>query len=576
MTTHRASLRLLRIGALLALLLLTTLLGISVVQQSLVGDAPYHLLAGHQALRYGENRLNLEHPPLVKLVAALPLMAESPLAPPSTVDGVLETSLRIFDDPTRLKRVQLASRGLVLLAFGLPFLAACYFLGKEVGGPRTGAVLALVVGFALPVLPNLSILQTDTAVALGFTLTMTAALRYLKRADGWNIALLGLGSGLTLAAKFSGVLLAPSVLLCVLLAPVSWRKRLSALLGIGLVAAVVTYIPYAIANRSYDPEAGRATIHSYCQGDALIVDHCMQQHEKFLLSVERAAPNLAQWLTGLLGIGIQNDIGVYPSYAFGHLSSQGRWWYFPAVLLVKTPLVLLFASLAAGFALWKRLELSPLPSAARSVLLATAGIYLLVAMGSNYNLGVRHLMPMLPLLYLPAARWAAARPWRTVLVIGILALEALAIAPLWMSATNTWWLGRHNPTRFALSASDIEYHQNLLALSNAVDERGIDRLHVLFPLVSGRELTAYVPQAVLAEPDAPTEPGWFAVNVTAEQFLPAIPRTPPEALRGHARFLELAQTWSPLWQKIRTGEDHGYVAATFHLYYLRGEGEVAP
>jgi 4-amino-4-deoxy-L-arabinose transferase-like glycosyltransferase len=558
----------LRIGGLAALLLLAALLGTSVMQQSLVGDAPYHLLAGHQALRYGENRLNLEHPPLVKLVAALPLMAEGPLAPPTTVDGVLETSLQIFDDPARLERVRIASRTLLLLVFGLPFLTACYLLGREVGGRRTGSVLALSVGLALPVLPNLSIVQTDTAVSLGFTLTMAAALRYLKRADGWNLALLGLGLGLALASKFSGVLLAPAVVLCLLIAPLSWHRRLRALLLVSLFAGAIAYLPYSVANFDYDPVVGRATIHSYCQGEALIVDHQMQKHENFLMAVEKIDPNLAQWLTGLLGIRIQNDLGVYPSYAFGHLSSLGRWWYFPAVLLVKTPLILLLASVAAGLAFWKTKKLLPLAATAWAVLLATVGTYLLVAMTSNYNLGVRHLMPVLPLLYLPAAHWAAARKWRAALVIGVLACEALAVAPLWMSATNTWWLGEHNPTRFALSASDIEYHQNFRALAHAVDERGIDRLHLLFPLVNERELSAYLPKAVLADPNTPPEPGWYAVSVTMEQFLPTIPRTPPENLRCHARFLELVQTWKPLWQRVREGEDHGYVAATFHLYYL--------
>ena len=38
--------------------------------------------AGQQALLYGENLVNYEHPPLVKLVAALPvLISGRPLAP---------------------------------------------------------------------------------------------------------------------------------------------------------------------------------------------------------------------------------------------------------------------------------------------------------------------------------------------------------------------------------------------------------------------------------------------------------------------------------------------------------------
>ncbi len=184
------------------------------------------------------------------------------------------------------------------------------------------------------------------------------------------------------------------------------------------------------------------------------------------------------------------------------MSSRGRWWYFPAVLLIKTPLPLLAASLAALACLVRRRsggELStglgpPGYRRATALLLLTAGIYLGAAVTSTYNLGVRHLMPILPFLYLPAALWAARSRVRAAVVVGALALEALALAPLWMSATNTWWLGSWNPTRFALSGSDTD-RQNFIALKDAARSRGIETLHVLYPLLDEREPTS-------------PEPGW--------------------------------------------------------------------
>jgi len=567
--TPSASHRLLRFGAVAALLLVLGLQLTAVARQSLVGDAPYHLLAGHQALRYGRNVLNLEHPPLVKLVAALPLLGETTLAPPLTVDGVLEASLRVFDDPERLDRVRWRSRLLVLAAFGLPFLLLCFALGREAGGRGTGVVLALVMGLSISSLPYLPILQTDAAAALGFAVTVAAALRYLK-APGLVAALaLGLGLGLAIAAKHSGVLaLAPVVLAVVL----GRGRRLRDLAAAGLAALVLPWTTYAVANFDYDPAAGRDAIVRYCRGEALIVGARMEPYEAPLLAVERVAPSLAQWLTGLVGIRVQNSIGVYPTYAFGTLASEGRWWYFPAVLLVKTPLVVLAASLAAVIALGRRRRwaVPTLREPRFAVLGVTVAVYLGVALTSSYNLGVRHLLPVLPLLYLPAAWWAARRRWRAAALVGALAFEAVALAPLWMSATNTWWLGALNPTRFALSAGDADYHQNFLALAAAADRRGIGRLHVLYPLVDEKEVRAYLPTAVAVTPGSPPESGWYAVNVTAEQYLRAIPRARPEDVRGHASLAGLAAAWTPAWHEIvARGDDHGYVAATFHLYHLR-------
>ncbi len=559
MTTPRTH----RLAAAAALGLVIALQLVAVAKQSLVGDAPYHLLAGHQALRYGENRLNLEHPPLVKLVAALPLAGGSPLAPPITVERALETSLAIFDDPDRLHRTRISSRLLVLLGFGFPFLAACFFLGREAGGSSTGTALLLLTGLSISTLPNLSILQTDAAVALGFTLTVAAALRYLTAPSPARAAILGAGLGLALAAKFSGVLAVPTALLAFALARGhGWRRGLRDLALTALVAIGLVWSTYAVANRRYDPEAGRDTIGRYCRNQALIVDDKMERYEAPLVAIERVAPNLAQWLTGLAGIRIQNAAGVYPSYAFGTLSSQGRWWYFPAVLLAKTPLVVLVATLAA------LLSLRFVRNSGVVVMIFTAALYLGVAMTSNYNLGVRHLMPILPLLYLPAAWWVGRCRWRSAVVVGVLAIESLALAPLWMSATNTWWLGRYNPTRFAFSVGDAEYRQNFIALADAAAERGLDSFHVLYPQVSEREIRAYMPRAVAATPGDEVQGGtWYAVSVTLEQFLPAIPEA--RDVRGHAALAGEAEAWRPYWREIvRRGEDHGYVAATFHLYRL--------
>jgi 4-amino-4-deoxy-L-arabinose transferase-like glycosyltransferase len=562
-----------RAGALAALALVLALQWAAVTGQSLVGDAPYHLLAGHQALRYGQNLLNLEHPPLVKWVAALPLLAEAPLAAPTTVDRALETSLAIFDDPGRLHRVRLASRGVVLLVFGLPFLGACYFLGREAAGGaaglRTGAVLALFAGLSLPILPNLSILQTDTAVALGFTATAAAALAYLRRPGLSAAAAVGLGAGLALAAKFSGVAVLPTAAAAFAFARgPGWRLRLAHAGAAAAAAIALVWTTYAVANRRYDPEAGRDAIVRYCRNQALIVDDRMRPYEQPLLAVERHAPNLAQWLTGFVGIRLQNEIGVYPTYAFGVLSSQGRWWYFPALLLVKTPLVVLLASAGALFA-GRRL-----PWASRPVLLVggvTVAVYLGIAMTSNYNLGARHLLPVLPLLYLPAVCWAAERRWRSALVVGALAAEALALAPLWMSATNTWWLGPYNPTRTALSIGDAEYRQNFVALAETARRRKLEPLWVVYPGVAEKEIRAYLPDALVARPGVALEPGaWYAVSVSLEQYLPAIPRARPEDVRGYDSLVRLAEAWGPYWREIAgRGEDHGWVAGTFHLYRLR-------
>ncbi len=541
--------------------------------QSLIGDAPYHLVAGHQALRYGQNTLNLEHPPLVKLVAALPLLLEEPVAPPSRIDDALTTAHRLFDDPSQLERIRLRSRSLLFLLFGLPLLLSVDGLGRHLVSRRVGHLLSLSLALSFASLPFLSVIQTDTAVALGFVLTLWMALRFVEGPTPGAALALGAGLGLALASKFSALLLLPVVALALGLASgLSFGRRLARAALVLLPAVGLPWASYAVANHAYDSEAGRQTIRAYCQGDALVTEDRLLPWEENLLRLETLSPSLAQYATGVLGVHAQNDLGIYPTLAFGTLSTEGRWWYFPALLLLRTPWVLLLCGVAAAI---HRVLAPPRPlplpaqgpaRRARWLLAATAVIYLGVAATSSYNLGVRHLLPVLPLIYLPAVRWAARGAWTSLLLLAILATEGWLLAPLWMSATGSWWLSE-DPARLAMVSGDTEYHQNFIALERWAEEQGIDRYALLYPLLSAHEVAAYSERAVVVRPGEELDFEWVVTSILLESHLPAVETSPAEGLRGAEALRELAVAWRPLWNSARQGEDLGPVAGTFRVFH---------
>ncbi len=49
---------------------------------------------------------------------------------------------------------------------------------------------------------------------------------------------------------------------------------------------------------------------------------------------------------------------------------------------------------------------------------------------------------------------------------------------------------------------------------------------------------------------------------------PALLAASPDAVRGYDDLRRAAESWQTLWQAVRQGEDHGYVAGTFHFYRL--------
>lgn len=544
-------------------------------EQSLTGDEPYHLVAGHQMLTHGTNALNLEHPPLVKWLAALGVARDPLLASekPLTLEQVRPHWDRIFArSPVAMRAFVLRARLPVVVAIVLPLLAVSYGLGRAFAGRHEAGILLLaVVGLAIPSLPYLPLVHTDAAAGLGFALTALALLAHYRRPSPLTALAVGVSLGVALAAKFTGLFAVPAVTMVCLVAgggSLSWLRRLA----FGAIAATVALAlllgSYRLANSAYDPALGRRALRDYVHGrGALIVGERLRPWESPLLSLEEHSPALAQYLTGALGVRAQNAIGIYPSYAFGHLTSQGRWWYFPVLLAVKTPLWILLPLPLAAYSWLRKHRRGAWARPQVFVPLLLAGPFLASAMASSYNLGVRHLLPILPLLFLPVAWWGARRPARMAPILVLAILESLMLRPLWLSATNTWFLAEHNPTRLAFSAGNLAYKQNFFTLAQTARRRELDPLLLYYPGTTATEIAAYLPHARLLEPDDPLEPGWYAVGVHAEQILPAVERTSPERFFGYPNYSAIAARWLPQLRQIQErGSDHGIVAGSFHLY----------
>ena len=109
------------------------------------------------------------------------------------------------------------------------------------------------------------------------------------------------------------------------------------------------------------------------------------------------------------------------SFFLGSYSVSGFWLYFPAALLVKTPLALLAAAVATALWWGKNLDRG------RAWVLAPAAAYFLLSLTSKVQIGIRHLLPLYPFLVLAAGCGAGLlwdRGGRARLLSGGLALWA--------------------------------------------------------------------------------------------------------------------------------------------------------
>lgn len=204
---------------------------------NLLGDEGTHLASGYSYWSSRDFRLNREHPPLVKLVGALPLVLKglsteqswpiflSAPAWDTTTNHQWDfaESLLLYENggqlPENLKAARRAESIFVLT------LACCiYWLSRRLFGTLGGIISLLAAVFNPDVLAHAGLITTDMAMATFYFAAPVSLWWYLQRPAAVKLATVGLMLGLGLASKYSNLLLLPVLTIMV---AVAWKVRLA-------------------------------------------------------------------------------------------------------------------------------------------------------------------------------------------------------------------------------------------------------------------------------------------------------------------------------------------------------------
>jgi hypothetical protein len=165
---------------------------------------------------------------------------------------------------------------------------------------------------------------------------------------------------------------------------------------------------------------------------------------------------------GVLFLATRAGAG-YPVYLNGQIRPHGFRLYFPEALLVKQSLGFLTALASAIVAL---AVIRPRPRLRAAALLLPSIFYFVVAMMATYQLGIRHLLAILPLLYVLIAM-VLSRGRRVVwlmVVMLVSAVETAAVHPDYVSYFNIAAGGARQGERYLID-SNLDWGQDLWRLS---------------------------------------------------------------------------------------------------------------
>ena len=511
-------------GVMALLAVLALQLVFSVRKESLSWDEGDHIFAGYMSCKRGDFGLNPEHPPLVKMVAALPLLPMS-LNMPSVqnrnfkLEAYFDGRDFIFGNDAEkiIFRARMAAMSFTLLLALVVFLAT-----REMFGTGAGFIALTLVVFEPNLLAHGALVTTDAGLACFLIAAIYAFYRYVKAPSAWRLIVTGIAAGLAAATKHSAILLLPILALLALTeifrrggrserdGEVLPESRGKQALRLGAAIAVVTGIAVVILWGAYG-------FRYRARPGGMEINPPLQQAVRGLTPLEaRGILSFAHWHllpeSYLYGLADVRDVANFmPSYIFGKVYAHGVWFYFPVAFVIKGTLAMLgllllaIAMIAAGGwrskKQWRRITAEAQSDAERGnaedawnpwrkkreifFLTIPPLVYLAVSMGSRLNIGARHIL----LVFIFAAMLGAGEAWNLIradrrwafliaaLVVFHVVSSARAFPTSYMAYSNELWGGPAETYKY-LTDANTDWGQQLIATKKYLDQRGVKQLLV--------------------------------------------------------------------------------------------------
>lgn len=501
---------------------------------SAIMDELAHIPAGYSYVTQFDYRLNPEHPPVLKALAGLSArIFVHPNFPLDTKAWTQDINGQ-WDQGTAFLYNAGNNPDQLIFWSRLPLLLLTIFLGwlifwwtKKHFGFSAALMTLLLYAFSPTILTHGRYVTTDVGAALGFFMGYISFLKFIEKPDWKNIFCAGICFGIAELLKFSLVLLIPMYTLLV----VAWvwalphldvKERWRTFIRLGLKAVAVGIIGFLLVWGVYGvltwnyPQSRQLADTEFTLGS-----HPSPLLKKIDLALVRHSLTrpLGQYTLGVLMVG-QRAAGGNTAYFLGDVSTRGSRLYFPLLYLLKEPLAFhVITLIALGFA-WKKFRNSSkrglkllirlriwiethFPEFAAFTFIV---VYWAVSIKSPLNIGIRHVLPTFPFIYIlvskQIAEWlrahdaAAPQNWFQVfrnlfqifarsipkyLIVSFLFLwlisHTLFVYPHFMSYYNELAGGPMNGYKFAVD-SNYDWGQDLLRLKDYVTQHHIDKIYL--------------------------------------------------------------------------------------------------
>ena len=442
----------------LVLIIAALLMLNSSLRESAIVDELAHIPAGYSYLKFGDNRLNPEHPPLLKDLSAIPLVFLNLNFPIESnywqqyINGQWDVGrVFLYESGNNADQIiQLARIFPMILTLLTAFLV--YLLAKKFVGPYWALLPFILFSFSPLFLAHGHYVTTDIAAAFGAILIFLIVIPKMMQPSKKNLLVAGLFLGIAQLTKFSLLLFYPLIIIFILIwkivqiikqkkshLTISPLKEILKTLGNIIIVFIISfgviylvYLPqninYPIEKQVYDTEQ---ILYSFAGGPDPQLETCRHwtgsisrqmrcvAEIDIALSKNKITKPFAQYLLGALMV-VQRSTGGNTGYFLGNISNSGWHEYFPIVFLIKEPIPSLILIFLAIFWSFKNFIKSTIDNIKNKnwwtklinwlsqnfllfCILIFVIIYSIFSIRSPLNIGYRHLTVIIPLIYILTA-----------------------------------------------------------------------------------------------------------------------------------------------------------------------------
>jgi 4-amino-4-deoxy-L-arabinose transferase-like glycosyltransferase len=401
---------------------------------------------------------------------------------------------------------------LMMLIFAVGGGVVLAMWGWQLGGSATAITATLLYCLDPNILAHGPLVKNDVPLMIISAALFWAVWRAGRKLTILNALAICLLCAAAVTTKFSALLLGPIVAVLLILRallptpwPTFWRtlerraERIVAVTCVLISAVIISYVGIWAAygfrfQPTNDPaielNLGRMSVYTAMAemsmklgrppNDAEIAAWRPSLMTQAILHLDAMQALPQAWLDGLL-YTYQSAL-MRQTYLLGDYSMTGWWYYFPVAMFVKAPLSMLVACVGAIVVLVLAMRALGWRATAgtwtAACLFIPPALFLASAMRSNLNLGLRHILPIYPFIYLGIAL-AVSEAWRrrrgvTKWIAGVLAIalavETLSAFPDYLAFFNAAAGGKRGGLKI-LGDSNLDWGQDLKLLAQWQQER---------------------------------------------------------------------------------------------------------